>query len=74
MDQPIRLLCEAVLFDLDGTLIDSTARIIRLWQWWTARHGIPYENVVDIMHGRPAAETIRMIAPHLPVAAEVDIM
>jgi mannitol-1-/sugar-/sorbitol-6-phosphatase len=63
--------CRAILFDLDGTLIDSDARIRRLWQEWSARHGIELESILRIMHGRRAAETIRMVAPHLPVDEEV---
>ena len=63
--------CQAILFDLDGTLIDSGARIQRLWLTWSNRHGIPLEAILRVMHGRRAAETIQTVAPHLSVAAEV---
>ena len=63
--------CQAFLFDLDGTLIDSDARIRRLWRDWSGRHGIDLDSILKIMHGRRAAETIGMVAPHLPVDAEV---
>jgi mannitol-1-/sugar-/sorbitol-6-phosphatase len=71
MDNSIRMTCQAVLFDLDGTLVDSTARINRVWQSWAERNGIPYETLVPIMHGRPAIETVRMVAPHLQPEAEL---
>ncbi len=66
------LTCRAVLFDLDGTLIDSTGRIHRLWQWWAARRGIPFESLLDVMHGRTAVETIRLAAPHLVPEDEIE--
>jgi beta-phosphoglucomutase-like phosphatase (HAD superfamily) len=32
---------DAVLFDMDGTLVDSTAVVVRLWRRWAARHDVP---------------------------------
>lgn len=66
--------CRALLFDLDGTLIDSAARIQRLWQWWAARRGVPLQALLDVMHGRPAVETIRLAAPHLVAEDEVEAL
>lgn len=63
--------CQAILFDMDGTLMDSSARIHRLWQAWSGRHDVPLEAILQVMAGRRAAETIRLVAPHLPVAEEV---
>ncbi len=63
--------CRAVLFDLDGTLIDSRDRIIRLWKWWAARRGLDFEPLLDVIHGRPAVESIRLVAPQLNSEDEV---
>lgn len=63
--------CQAILFDLDGTLIDSTSRIQRLWVDWGSRHGIAPQSILDVMHGRRAGETISLVAPHLSVQDEV---
>ena len=63
--------CKAILFDLDGTLIDSAARIRRLWQSWAERHGIQPESIYQVMHGRRAGEIIEMFAPHLQIEDEV---
>ena len=63
--------CKAILFDLDGTLIDSAARIRRLWQTWGERRGIEPESIFQVMHGRRAGEIIQMFKPHLNVENEV---
>lgn len=67
----LTLNCQAILFDLDGTLIDSTIRIQRLWVDWGSRHGIPPQSILEVMHGRRAGETISLVAPHLSVKDEV---
>lgn len=66
-------LFEAVLFDNDGTLIDSRAVVVRSWLSWAADHGIPPENLVGF-HGVPSSGIVASVAPHLdPVAATADI-
>jgi sugar-phosphatase len=62
--------CEALLFDLDGVLVDSTACIERAWREWSTRHGLDPAGVLGIAHGRRALETIQIAAPHLNAAAE----
>lgn len=63
--------CQAVLFDLDGTLIDSEVCLRRLWQQWGQRHGIALETILKVRTGTRAAETIRLVAPHLQIEQEV---
>ncbi len=58
MSNDIRLTCKAVLFDMDGTLVDSTPAVERAWGWWAARHKIPLEDVLSFSHGRPAIATL----------------
>ncbi|HKI11191.1 MAG TPA: HAD-IA family hydrolase [Candidatus Acidoferrum sp.] len=64
------LVCDAVLFDLDGTLVDSAKVIERLWAEWAARHSLNVRDILAISHGRRAEETMRLIAPHLPTLKE----
>lgn len=66
----ITLNCKAILFDLDGTLVDSASRVQRLWVDWGKRHGIAPQSILEVMHGRRADETIRLVAPHLPLRDE----
>lgn len=64
------LLCKAILFDLDGTLVDSTSFIERLWQNWGIKHGVAPQRMSDVMHGRRAGEIIGIVAPHLSIPDE----
>jgi sugar-phosphatase len=59
-----------LLFDLDGTLVDSTQVVVRHWTRWAARHGISIDQVLAISHGVKASETMRRLAPHVDVEAE----
>jgi sugar-phosphatase len=62
--------CDAILFDLDGVLIDSTVCITRHWQQWAAHHNLDLDRVMEFAHGIRTIETIRLVAPHLPAEEE----
>jgi sugar-phosphatase len=62
--------CRAVLFDLDGVLIDSTPAVARVWHGWAIEHGFDPERVVKMAHGRPSRTTIRDLLPHADIDAE----
>jgi sugar-phosphatase len=60
----------AILFDMDGTLVDSSACVEFMWRTWGERHGIALADILAISHGRLSRDTIRQIAPHLDAEAE----
>ncbi|MBE0688284.1 MAG: HAD family hydrolase [Anaerolineaceae bacterium] len=62
--------CEAILFDLDGVLLDSTSCIERHWQEWAEKHGLDLKKVLQNAHGVRTIETIRIVAPHLDAEYE----
>ncbi len=62
--------CSALLFDLDGVLIDSTPAVARVWQRWAVEHGFDPEKVVRIAHGRPSRTTIRELLPNTDIDRE----
>ncbi|MBC7925320.1 MAG: HAD family hydrolase [Bryobacteraceae bacterium] len=64
------LQASAILFDLDGTLVDSTAVVVRLWTEWATSQGLDPEPLLAISHGRPATETMRYFLPDLPNVQE----
>jgi mannitol-1-/sugar-/sorbitol-6-phosphatase len=63
---------QAILFDMDGTLLNSIAVIERLWGEWAARHALSLQAILAVAHGRPTIETMRLVAPHLPHAVEAE--
>jgi mannitol-1-/sugar-/sorbitol-6-phosphatase len=62
--------CDAILFDMDGTLVDSREVVERQWTRWAARRRVDIAAILAVCHGRPTIDTIRMVAPHLATAAE----
>lgn len=50
---------------MDGTLVDSTAVVERVWRQWAARHHLDVDRILPLVHGRRTIETIREAAPHL---------
>ncbi len=64
--------CEAILFDLDGVLVDSTPCVSRVWSAWAHEHGLDAEYVVHVAHGQRTIETVRKVAPHLDAQQETD--
>jgi len=62
--------CAAILFDLDGVLVDSTRSVDREWREWAGRKGVDGDAVMAIAHGVRTVDVIRRVAPHLDAEAE----
>lgn len=54
---------DAVLFDIDGTLVDSTAAVIRTWRAWAASNDVDAEEVLRVCHGRRTEDTVAQFVP-----------
>lgn len=65
------LRCEAILFDLDGVLVDSRETVERIWQRWASERGLDPAPFIRVAHGRRISETLRMVAPDLDIRKEV---
>jgi mannitol-1-/sugar-/sorbitol-6-phosphatase len=63
--------CRAILFDLDGVLVDSAECVEKTWREWARRHHLDPDRVIALAHGRRAIETVRLIAPELSADAEL---
>jgi len=66
----IQVRCGALLFDLDGVLIDSTPAVARVWRRWAIARGFNPDEVVARAHGRPSLTTVREYLPHANHEAE----
>jgi mannitol-1-/sugar-/sorbitol-6-phosphatase len=66
--------CAAVLFDMDGTLVDSSSCVESTWRMWAEKHGVDIDALLRISHGRQNHETIRLIAPHLETPEEIAFL
>lgn len=65
---------DAVLFDNDGTLTDSTAAVERAWRAWATHHEVPLERLTAF-HGVPSRSIVEaVVPPHVDVdVATADI-
>ena len=63
-----------LLFDLDGTLVDSRVVIARHWGLFAERQGLELDAILAVCHGRRSAETIAEVAPWLDADAEAAIL
>jgi mannitol-1-/sugar-/sorbitol-6-phosphatase len=59
------LQCDAFLFDVDSTLVNSSACIESVWRIWSEKYGFELEQVLAAVHGRKISETLGMIAPEM---------
>jgi sugar-phosphatase len=55
----------AVLFDMDGTLVDSDAAVERAWTTWAGEYGVDPQQVLAVAHGSPAESVVEMVLPGL---------
>jgi mannitol-1-/sugar-/sorbitol-6-phosphatase len=70
MTSDVWIRCGALLFDLDGVLVDSAACVEATWHRWALRHALDPAAVITVAHGRRTIETVRLVAPHLAADAE----
>jgi sugar-phosphatase len=66
-----RLHVSAILFDMDGVLVNSKPAIDRVRTKWAVRRGLDVQTVLDIPHGQKTSEAFAKIAPHLDMREEV---
>ena len=71
MDAPTELRAQVLLFDMDGTLVDSAAIVEDCWRRFASRHGLDAGAILAVSSGRPTIEVIAQFAtPGMDPAAE----
>lgn len=54
---------DAILFDMDGTLVDSNAVVETMWAAFAREHGLDVGAVLEFSHGTPSTATLARFLP-----------
>jgi sugar-phosphatase len=65
---------QALLFDMDGVLINSIPAVERVWSRWAEERGFNVHEVLRHAHGRPSIATLRDLLPDADHEAENRII
>ncbi|MFC6020130.1 HAD-IA family hydrolase [Plantactinospora solaniradicis] len=60
-----------VLFDIDGTLVDSTEVVTTVWREVARRHGVDADAILRVCHGRRDEDVVPEFFPEGSVATVV---
>ncbi|MDQ1294073.1 MAG: mannitol-/sugar-/sorbitol-6-phosphatase [Actinomycetota bacterium] len=69
---PLR--CSAILFDMDGVLVDSIPLIEKHLRAWAEHHSLDPRKVIQASPGRTNEELVREVAPHLDPLREGQLL
>jgi HAD superfamily hydrolase (TIGR01509 family) len=66
---------EAVLFDMDGVVIDTQQSVTDFWLAFAAEQGVTLtaDDFEDHIYGVPVAHTLRVLFPDLPFAGHIAL-
>lgn len=62
----------AVLFDLDGVLVDSRRMVEQAWLRWADEQQLKAGEVLAVIHGRRGQDSVRLLTPHLDPVQQVE--
>ncbi len=71
---PSSITFEAVLVDMDGTLVDSNRLVEDSWRVVCDRFGLNLEELLVFSHGRLAITTLQKYLPHLSDQEHADLV
>ncbi len=70
----ITLDVDAIVFDCDGVLVDSTESVERSWRRWAEQVGLSFDAVPAEIHGRTSRATAEALLPPEAVASAAALM
>ena len=65
---------DAIIFDLDGVIVDTRTVVEKVWFEWAVVNEINWEDVKNNIHGKRTVEIIRQFAPELNEESVVKII
>lgn len=65
----MRFEVDAILFDIDGTLVDSTPAVVRTWEAFAEARSLDVDEILRISHGRRTEDTLADLLPASEVGA-----
>jgi sugar-phosphatase len=63
----------ALLFDLDGTLVDTTGAVELSWQQAARELDVPFDQLAPYIHGIPADQALKRAVPWLAAARRAEL-
>jgi len=66
-----KITVDAILFDMDGTLIDSTAGVLAAWDYWATLY--PHLNIPEVLHSSHGVRTIDNLKRWCPEIPPEDL-
>ncbi|SPN96912.1 probable glycerol-3-phosphate phosphatase (glycerol-1-phosphatase) [Cephalotrichum gorgonifer] len=60
---PIQVSFDGFLFDMDGTIIDSTPAVVKHWHTIGNEIGVSPEVILETSHGRRSIDILKIICP-----------
>ncbi|MBC9712545.1 HAD-IA family hydrolase [Streptomyces sp. TRM66268-LWL] len=61
------LTARALLLDMDGTIVNSDAVVERCWRRFADKHGLDFEQVISVVHGRQGYASMAVLLPDRPM-------
>ncbi|KAJ2080353.1 hypothetical protein H4R24_003137 [Coemansia sp. RSA 988] len=59
----VEIKAQGILFDMDGTLVDTTVCVEKAWRTLGAKYGVDINQLLKNVHGRPSLDTIKEFFP-----------
>jgi glycerol 3-phosphatase-1 len=60
---PVRVTFDGLLFDMDGTIIDSTAAVVKHWHTVGNEIGVDPAVILQTSHGRRSIDMLKVLSP-----------